>query len=911
MNTLEELDSLNDTAPIEPGERPEGAPDLASLDALNTDPPAQTARPQPVYANDGTVYVRDTFTGRVGVVSPDKLGALGQGVQLATLDEIQADLDRREYGDLGSQVAAGLEGTAQGLTLGAYGLAAGAVSPEYRQEMAKRAEYNPVTEGIGQAVGAIAPVVLSGGTGAVAKAAAYAPTALIERAGVAAGEAALARLGGQAAGVGARVAAKAVQGAVEGGLQNAGMATTAVLPQALQDPTKAAEHVLAAGAEGLFIGGAMGTVLGGLGEGLGAAGRKLDARVATAEAEATERAAKQPASAVDETNFGQVTADLEVKPLVSRELSEPVRGVVQRFQDQAHAAETFETAQQVGTRDVRKLMDVALKDLDQIDETASIAAKAQEIARLNNGYGRAIATDDIDNVVGRISDELRVLRSADGAGEAALQDSGGLSAVSKVQSAIKHAQGKYRKALADGNAGDAFMELDNLKRTLGKAARTQNTVAQPYLRAQYESLRSFLEDTSVWGELGDIQKAVNASWGERISRQMDQRVQGFFVRSGEKAFDPFESLRLSNDRAIGSLLNQLGDAESEGTEEAFRLMLRSMAKDATNRAQAWGTGELRDKAVNIVRSVTEIERIMDSTALLRRDALAATRAASGSKVLDAASAIAGTFAPGVGFAVKVAGGFKQAAAQALAEAATGTEQRITKAAANLVRGAQRGVQTAGRVAPLTTGALSEKKYQAAVQEATELSDPTSDASAALEARHTELAQVSPALADAYAQTTLARSQFIASKLPVQRSTAVFAPAPALDPGSERRLRRYVAAAYAPAAAIDRVAAGIGSPEDVETVRTLYPRMYGQFVEETKTRLQQSRKAPDPATRRRIHMATGIETDPTVNPKSVGLYQQIAQGGGGPPRQTQPRSFRMPRDPNKQYGSRVDAIIDRG
>jgi hypothetical protein len=86
---------------------------------------------------------------------------------------VHQQLEAEEYGDVGSQIGAGLEGVAQGATLGGYGAVAGAISDDYDAERRLRQQYNPSTALAGEVVGAVAPALLSGGTGALGTAARF------------------------------------------------------------------------------------------------------------------------------------------------------------------------------------------------------------------------------------------------------------------------------------------------------------------------------------------------------------------------------------------------------------------------------------------------------------------------------------------------------------------------------------------------------------------------------------------------------------------------------------------------------------------------------------------------------------------------------------------------------------------
>jgi hypothetical protein len=217
--------------------------------------------------------------------------------------------------------------------------------------------------------------------------------------------------------------------------------------------------------------------------------------------------------------------------------------------------------------------------------------------------------------------------------------------------------------------------------------------------------------------------------------------------------------------------------------------------------------------------------------------------------------------------------------------------------------------------------LSDKRHQQVVQEAQALSDPSSPETQALIEHAAELERESPALADAYATQTLRRANYIASRVPPLASNAALSPPPALDPVTDRKVRRTVAAAHDPEAAIERISRMQESPEDVETVRTLFPTMYRAYQAEVQARWGELKKRPSLDARLRISYATGLALDPTVEVGAIQMLQQVARG---PDQQRQAEeaaeqknrahglAFKPGpmREADEVYASPLDARLDR-
>jgi len=157
-----------------------------------------------------------------------------------------------EFGATGSLVRGELEGVARGATFGLSDLAARGLGAD-AEDMAARRE---LSSGVGEFAGALAPIVLSGGTGALGTAARLAPTALASRGAALAGEA----LVGAAPTLGRTIARTVASEAVEAVPYALGEVITEA---SLGNKDLTAEGVLAdVGLSALLSGGA-GAILGG------------------------------------------------------------------------------------------------------------------------------------------------------------------------------------------------------------------------------------------------------------------------------------------------------------------------------------------------------------------------------------------------------------------------------------------------------------------------------------------------------------------------------------------------------------------------------------------------------------------------------------------------------------------------
>jgi hypothetical protein len=208
---------------------------------------------------------------KVGVPAEQVGDALSGGFKIEPLAEQRARAEKQYYQSTGEQIKAGAEGTARGVTVGLSDFVGTATGLMDKEDAAKRKKYNPEVAIGSEVVGAVAPALFTGGSSVVAKAASMAPSAFISRASTRAAE----ELTKHIVKRGSSSVAKDIVGktisatlgsAVEGAIYGAGAKVT---EDALGDPNKAAESVLANVGLGAALGGASTLGLSALGHAIG------------------------------------------------------------------------------------------------------------------------------------------------------------------------------------------------------------------------------------------------------------------------------------------------------------------------------------------------------------------------------------------------------------------------------------------------------------------------------------------------------------------------------------------------------------------------------------------------------------------------------------------------------------------
>lgn len=204
-------------------------------------PPSDLKLPVPP---QGQVHVIDPEGDLAHIPQEQVADAQAQGYTLATPEDVRSFAVQKQYGGIGSQVAAGAEGTAQGL-LGPLAPIAERAAGVSSEGIRGREEANPVTHGVGEAAGLGAGLLTGTGEAALM-------TGVGEAAAKATG------LGAEGAGVLSKIGSAAVKGAVENAIFQGGDEASKMV---LQDPNQSLQTaVVNMGLAGLIGGGVGGTL---------------------------------------------------------------------------------------------------------------------------------------------------------------------------------------------------------------------------------------------------------------------------------------------------------------------------------------------------------------------------------------------------------------------------------------------------------------------------------------------------------------------------------------------------------------------------------------------------------------------------------------------------------------------------
>jgi hypothetical protein len=186
-----------------------------------------------------------------------------------------------------------------------------------------------------------------------------------------------------------------------------------------------------------------------------------------------------------------------------------------------------------------------------------------------------------------------------------------------------------------------------------------------------------------------------------------------------------------------------------------------------------------------------------------------------------------------------------------------------------------------------------------VAQAQALQDPNSPESQQLSALTLQLASESPEFAEAMRAKVMKRADFLVQKLgpSIDPSDPLKAAPMPVDRVTKSRTERFLRAAADPAAALDRLANGQGSAEDLQTVRELTPSIHKAYVDRVMQQVMGKGIKASQSQRQRLFFALGAPVERSQTPGMVAFYQSLhagkqpenpdaAQGAPKPPNNTQ-------------------------
>jgi hypothetical protein len=887
-------------------------------------PPAVAAT---VVLRDGRLADFDTAESAQAFMSANPDAVVGLDTpELQRAREFSAEYGASPY------IAAGL-GALRGATVGLSSGAAGLLGLG-EEERAYR-EANPAAALGGEALGVAGSMLYGAGeVGLAARAAraglaartalgatraVTAPARALLGVSEAAGAAVGRRLAGEGAGALARVGAGAAALATEGAIESAAYEAGGILSeQTLREPPAlTAESILARIGTAGLEGGSLGALLGG-GLAIGGAG----ARAATASVEQLSRSLRQRLGRDAAPGVAELAADAYTRAAAFARGADPDSvGQFTRLTPEAREARRIvqegpDATFEVGSRQIQSSLDNVFRNLDGVLDEAIGARKLDDVERVirtdTSPDQLRVANEAIERVRAMAND-IRTDPNTFGVAGAAAR---------RMEFASEAAQARITAALADEAMSDArrateiFGATDVLKRQVGRARQAvRERGAREIVDNLYESIRSPLEDESVWGEgLRGIQTETNAAWNGFLT--WDGDFSRRFTRDGEG--DGFDRLRAANSGGVSSFLGQIGRAANESQEQIFRDWLTGTTRltDSIGTNYAMSPANVA-KLSTLRRDIASLRSAYETTAR-RAGILADWQAVSGSSgsglagVLGSAATTSAVLGGGVGAfgplgaaaaglsaisnpgrVATLLGSVERATARTNGDI-SGSIRRFLRSGSEAV-GAAAG--TTARAIPAATAAArsedSRRRYLARSRRIErDLADPAGT-SERLATSTRDLERVAPSVAAEVHAAAARGQQHLAETMPQGRRLqgqlfgARTQPQP--SPEQMRAWMRRADVVDDPLTVLDSLRRGTISREEVETLRAVYPALHARIVEEATRQIMDAGAPLSYQDRIRIGILLGITSDPSLDPETLATlqatYQQTTEQPS--PQRTQP------------------------
>lgn len=872
---------------------------------------------------------------------------LAEGYQLAGAEDVSAQRSLDANSTLDAQAITAAEQFAQGATLGAYGAVGELADEGYGQRMQARADANPMTATVAGVAGAVAPALLSGGVGSAGALARLTPAGQLANLATKMGTVLSARA---ATGLG-RVGALALTGATEGAVD---MATRRVMDDlAAGNVDITAERVLDAAWDGAKFGGLTAGGLGLAAEGAAAAGRagsaiaqRVGERVGTLSDQAGKaafKAATGRTSIAAQRLAARVGGDAEIgKTLLKRgviadtltgghtvdDIAERLPGALEQaggelgsLLDEVGDAATSRAAvlkrieddviaplDKAGTRDIANAVRSKLESSGIVDELAAAGNDAIGLRELHELRRRFDQRPDLKwgatgpGPVDITTDAMRdVRRTIEDAFEKASDEAAKARGIPDFAAKLKQAKREY-----------SHLAVANQVAEQGAFSRAANN------RIGLNDMMAGVAGAASMGPAGAL-----AAVGSKLIRDRSESVlASTLYKLARGAVKREQAIDAAVDATVRSVSPAVAKRAYKVAPGAAEKVAEMNAAEAGAKAAGGGYGHFTLEDVPL--SEVDIPPVWQASkskpikeALVEGKPLPPVRLVRGEDgkltIEDGIHRANAAVEAGHTHIPAIVDEFVPPGARPRLPASPPANDVAPAAAARAMPGA-----IAARAA---AAAVPAETVQRMIAQARALQDPESPESHQLEAMTLQMAAESPDFADAMRTAVLRKADLIVRTLGPQTdpNDPSMTSRVNADPITAGRRQRFMVAAANPSAAMERLASGRGSAEDLAVVRELTPQIHKAWVDRVLEQVQSGQIKPTLAQRQRLQATLGVPVFREQTPDYVKFFQGMAAGkqqqgqgqqqapsGLPPQRQPQfdPREFRV----DSMGANRADQLV---
>lgn len=475
---------------------------------------------------------------------------------------------------------------------------------------------------------------------------------------------------------------------------------------------------------------------------------------------------------------------------------------------------------------------------------------------------------------------------------------GGLSNKA-VQQFDGHIQ-RLRAAAESGDGAKLFRAADDMKRWLGKQAQFGRSAfglseaARTFdgLYKGESGLQRVLED-GVWGKAGEAQRAVNAATNAHlnISERFEAKMMAKYgATEGRPNF-------VGDPEKIASFLGKLTKASNDLDAQAAREWMQSRRAllDATEKSYDHGPAAI--KAIQAERKA--IDRIEQSFEKATKEAalINQTKRLAGEEQASMLGGWAGLLMDTVSKPITTMRRLAQVEehtnkvltkigvrSRELANAAPAGAAKANAPAAGAAKGGgffSMLLKDAGKGADLGANATGAKvmrnEHEKRVEALTKMQASPAMVTQKVGAALGPLGEAAPKTAGAATSIAINGLNFLASKLPMSRQDP-YSLTPQFQTGTKAsdseiaQHMRYIEALDNPAGLLDKAFDGKLTPEHVEAVREVYPKLYDQMRTQVMQGLVDAKSELPYGRRIQLGILLDLPTDQTLAPDFVSAIQ---------------------------------------
>jgi len=890
------------TRPATPEELAAAAP-VPTTDITQQLPPEDAGK-----KSAGRVFVTDT-SGGVFDVDKSEADQLDPGqYRKASKQQIDQTLTRERLGTADQQVRTALERAAGTASFGATDYLASQISPELADEMRLRAETNPVSGGIGKVAGFLAPGAAAKmfkgvrGVGAAAELAA-APLEGMSAAGQFAERVTQGLVGTGAESLLGRVAQKGLASAARMGTEGAIIGAGDAISEASLGPDHelTAEKVLAGAKDGFGVGALFGGALGGVEAVGGAALDKVKRMISPRDVEA-----------LAERQFGEAAPGLgEAWAKASAAASGKDIDAIRTLGPQ-NLGEAGREARRVAVYEGDAMRDAAKRAVrDHIDELNGATKNLQEeyMGGLKPGHversirkGQEALDQQLEFAQGHVADirskVTEMLADRDAFGQVA--------DLKKMDRFLNLADRGIADAAAEGSGTKAYVELDNLKKRLGKLAKpgtfmttSSDMAVSGEVRGLYENLRQGLEDEGMWGKTAIDQQRINKAWAKYLDTKnlFEQRLS---TPLGRDPANPWVRNTTADPAKIDGYVNGLTSPKNDLIHQTIRDHLANSQDLAEAITQLADLDPARlAEFGKVIRSTEGFKKTIDQAekTLTLSNQLKALEAgdsggfgsmggllgglAFGGPVGAAVGAVAGALTR-PGQAVRQLAAIERLGARVDSEMFDGVKAFGKKA----VRIAKDTATDVGRAA-VRSGIDDRIDYHSAVSHVADAASAPDRTQARLDRMlGDETSRAAPNVSASIAKRNVDTLAYLQSKIPTLTAPAGGFPSARHPEPADTQMGEFLRAFEAakdPMSVVKDFEKGKLSPEGVEAFRKAAPKLHEKFVgmltSEAAELAADGKELPYDA-KLELWQLTGVATDPTLDPAFIAKIQAMHSSARG-------------------------------